>query len=219
MDVVLSTEIVQMTQITEETLKEYQSLELISKPLSESDEEIVYATIVIEEIKYINELKALGYGLQDIAKIRKTTGYPGIAPRTNDKNKYYTVGEVASQLNLTRRTLDFWIEKGLINPSSTSKGGYRLFSQDAVRFVSFVSDLQAIGFTLEQIKSITETLDEIFKPLSDKTSEAMETITARIADSEKAIKNLRSTLKTIQRNIRSSKGKEEKHTENAEDKN
>ena len=218
MDVVLSTEIVQMTQITEETLKEFQNLELISKPLSESDEEIVYATIVIDEIKYINELQALGYSLQDIAKIRKTTGYPGIAPRANDKNKYYTLGEVASQLNLTRRTLDFWIEKGLINPSSTSKGGYRLFSQDGVRFVSFVSDLQAIGFTLEQIKSITETLDETFKPLGDTTSEAMETVTNRIADSEKAIKNLRSTLKTIQRNIRSSKGKEEKH-ENKDDKN
>jgi MerR family mercuric resistance operon transcriptional regulator len=209
MDLLVVDELLTATGITEDFLKNLHEHNLISKPLSGTSEDTVYNAAVVNEIKHILQLQSLGYDFNDIAKILKVTDYAGMqTKKVDEKTCYYTVGEVANKLSLTRRTLDFWIEKGLIQPSTTSSSGYRLFSDNSVRFIEFISDLQTIGFTLEQIKSITETIDEEFKPLNENYTTAMDTIQEKINDNERAIKSLKSSVRTIQKNSRSLKRKE-----------
>ncbi len=215
MDVISLEELLQSTKINKEFLDNLISQNLVSRPLSENKNEIFFSIGEVEQINHILSLQSLGYSLQDISKILKITNIK--IKKAPDNIRYFTVGEVANQLKLTKRTLDFWIEKGLIKPSSTSKSGYRLFNEDAVKFVSFVSDLQVLGFTLEQIKVITESFNEEFKPIGANTAESIAAIQAKINDNEKAIKKLRGFLKTMQRNCRSLKGKEDKNSENKDD--
>lgn len=215
MDLISLEELLQSTKINKAFLDNLLSLHLVSKPLSENEHEVLFSATEVEQINHILSLQSLGYSLQDISKILKITNLK--INKTPAKNRYFTVGEVANQLKLTKRTLDFWIEKGLIKPSSTSASGYRLFSEDAVRFVSFVSDLQILGFTLEQIKVITESFDENFKPIGTNTAQSIADIQAKIKDNEKAIRKLKSVLKIMQKNNRSPKGKEDKNSENKDD--
>ncbi len=215
MDLISLEELLQSTKINKAFLDNLLSLHLVSKPLSENQHEVLFSATEVEQINHILSLQSLGYSLQDISKILKITNLK--INKTPAKNRYFTVGEVANQLKLTKRTLDFWIEKGLIKPSSTSASGYRLFSEDAVRFVSFVSDLQILGFTLEQIKVITESFDENFKPIGTNTAQSIADIQAKIKDNEKAIRKLKGVLKIMQKNNRSPKGKEDKNSENKDD--
>lgn len=200
MDVIELQELLQTLEITTGFIDELDKANLLTKPLSENENEILYPNTVIDEIKHILGLQKLGYSLADITKILKVTEQT--KAKKTQKTRYFTVGQVANQLNLTKRTLDFWMEKGLIRPSSTSKSGYRLFNENAVKMVSFVGDLQTIGFTLEQIKSITDTLDEDFNPTNGEIVRSTHAIQSKITDNERAIKSLRGFLKTIQKNTR-----------------
>ena len=200
MDVIELQELLQTLGIDPEYVDELVQHTLISQPLSESGDEPLFPAAVVGEIQHIQGLKSLGYSLSDIAKILKVTDQKKAAKP--QRARFYTVGQVASLLNLTKRTLDFWVEKGVIKPSSTSKSGYRLFSEDAVRVISFVKDLQTIGFTLEQIKSVTDTLNENFTPTGPETASAISLMQQKISDNEKSIKSLKAALKTIQKHAR-----------------
>lgn len=215
MDLISLEELLQSTKINNEFLDNLISLHLISKPLLENEHEVLFSAAEVEQINHILSLQSLGYSLQDIGKILKITNIK--IKKGPDKNRYFTLGEVANQLKLTKRTLDFWIEKGLIKPSSTSASGYRLFNEDAVRFVSFVSDLQILGFTLEQIKAITESFDENFKPIGTNATQSIGDIQAKINDNEKAIRKLKGVLKVMQKNNRSLKVKDDKNGENKDE--
>lgn len=206
MELILLDELTQTLGVEKDFLKKLHELHLVSKPISQNEEEIIYNASIVDEITHILSLQSLGYTLQDISKILKVTdNIKGKKQNEKELVRYFTVGEVATQLNLTKRTLDFWIEKGVIKPSTTSKSGYRLFSEGALKFISFVSDLQTIGFTLEQIKTITDVIDEAFKPYNDEPLLVIDQIQNKINDNEKAIRSLKGALKIIQKNNRSQK--------------
>ncbi|MFD1362862.1 MerR family transcriptional regulator [Lentibacillus salinarum] len=72
----------------------------------------------------------------------------------------YTIGKLSKNTGVTVRTLDYYDEIGLINPSSKTNGGHRLYNADDVMRLERVLALRYMGFTLEQIKDMlkSETL-------------------------------------------------------------
>ena len=63
-----------------------------------------------------------------------------------------TVGEVAKKLNITVRTIQYYDQIGLINPSEVSEGGRRIYSlSDYVKLHQIIT-LKEFGFTLKEIK-------------------------------------------------------------------
>lgn len=68
------------------------------------------------------------------------------------QEKKLTVGEVAKKLNITVRTIQYYDQIGLVNPSEVTEGGRRLYSlRDYVKLHQIIS-LKEFGFTLKEIK-------------------------------------------------------------------
>jgi DNA-binding transcriptional MerR regulator len=64
------------------------------------------------------------------------------------------VGELARQSGKTVRALHLYEERGLLDPIERSKGGYRLYAKDALVRVRWISKLQDMGFSLNDIQSM-----------------------------------------------------------------
>ena len=75
------------------------------------------------------------------------------------KTAYFKIGELAKQTGLAVGTLRYYSDLGLLQPEKRGDNGYRYYSQNASKQVEFIKKAQAIGFTLEEIKTILEVRD------------------------------------------------------------
>lgn len=64
------------------------------------------------------------------------------------------VGEVAQKLGLNPQTLYFYERIGLIPPPQRTTAGYRLFSEQDMTRLSFITRVKALGLSLDEIKEI-----------------------------------------------------------------
>lgn len=64
------------------------------------------------------------------------------------------VGDVARLTGKTVRALHLYEEMGLVEPTLRSKGGFRLYGDDAVRRVHWITRLQDMGFSLPEIRDL-----------------------------------------------------------------
>lgn len=65
-----------------------------------------------------------------------------------------TIGKLAAQTDLSTNALRFYEREGLIQPSSKSPSGYRLYGDDAAARVRFIKHAQHCGFTLTEINEL-----------------------------------------------------------------
>jgi MerR family Zn(II)-responsive transcriptional regulator of zntA len=65
-----------------------------------------------------------------------------------------TIGKLAAQTDLSTNALRFYEREGLIQPSSKSPSGYRLYDEPAVARVRFIKHAQQCGFTLTEIQEL-----------------------------------------------------------------
>ncbi len=64
------------------------------------------------------------------------------------------IGSVASRSGLTVDTIRFYEKQGLIAKPARSQGGFRLYEEAAVERLSFVSQAQTLGFSLDEIREL-----------------------------------------------------------------
>jgi len=96
------------------------------------------------------------------------------------------VGDLAKRTGKTVRAVHLYEELGLLSPAVRSKGGFRLYHGRAVTRIEWIAKLQALGFTLTEIKAFlrewegSETAPQAISRLreifSDKLRETRETI-------------------------------------------
>ncbi|WP_123668514.1 MerR family transcriptional regulator [Actinocorallia herbida] len=65
-----------------------------------------------------------------------------------------TVAQVARLVGVSARTLRFWAEAGVVEPSGRSGGGYRLFDAEAVARVELVATLRGLGIGLDEVRRV-----------------------------------------------------------------
>ena len=65
-----------------------------------------------------------------------------------------TISVVARRAQVPLDTIRYYERRGLLPVPPRSSGGYRQFSPDAVRRVTFIKRAQALGFTLEEIAEL-----------------------------------------------------------------
>jgi DNA-binding transcriptional MerR regulator len=71
------------------------------------------------------------------------------------------IGEVASRVGLSLRTLRHWDEVGLVTPSARSAGGFRLYTEADVHRLELVKTLKPLDFALEQTRELLTTIDAV----------------------------------------------------------
>jgi len=69
---------------------------------------------------------------------------------------------------LSRRTLQYYDEIGLLKPAATKPSGYRLYDEKCLERLWRILFYKELGFSLEEIKKILETDPQIEKKLMEK---------------------------------------------------
>lgn len=70
------------------------------------------------------------------------------------------IGEVAERVGLSLRTVRYYEEIGLVEPSDRTEGGFRLYSGEDVRRLLLVKRIKSLRVPLEEMSGILETIDE-----------------------------------------------------------
>lgn len=152
-------ELIEEAGVTTKALKEWTKLQLLKPDGLTKDRIPFYSKDTLERIKHIKGLLELGYGIKDIQKIIKKVGVPKTFADKGKKaklNEFLTVGDLADRVGVSPRAIKHWENKGIIEPDMRSEGGFRLYSDVYVYLCNLIKDLQLFGYTLEEIKEISD---------------------------------------------------------------
>jgi DNA-binding transcriptional MerR regulator len=145
--------------LPEADFREWEKLKLV-RPVGFSDDKVpLYSEDAVQRIKHIKKLAALGYENGDIQKILKKVGLPNAVrerAKPKEEGQFLTIGNLAERVGLSPRTIKHWEDKGIIEPDMRSEGGFRLYSGTYVYLCELIRDLQLFGYTLEEIKDISD---------------------------------------------------------------
>lgn len=73
----------------------------------------------------------------------------------------YTIEQVAARTGLTKRTLRYYEEVGLLPPTDRTEGNYRRYSEDDIARLERIKNLrELLGFSLADIRKLLEADDE-----------------------------------------------------------
>ena len=125
----------------------------------------------IVQIEQLRTLFEIGYDTVQLKKIARKVGWPH--PVEGDRRprvvqRYLTVGELAARSGLNPRTIKYWEERGILEPTMRSDGGFRLYAEHNCLFCNLIHDLQLFGYSLEDIKTIAD-LFRVFDELNKQT--------------------------------------------------
>jgi DNA-binding transcriptional MerR regulator len=158
-DIFTSTELVSRTGVSEEILGCWIKDKLV-RPAGFTDNRTpLFSEETVARLQNILKLQELGYELDEIQKIMKKFGLPRTQHKRSGKSdleQYLTVGSLAEMAGVSPRTIKHWEDKGIIEPDMRSEGGFRLYSKGYVHLCKLIQDLQLFGYTLEEIKAISD---------------------------------------------------------------
>lgn len=106
----------------------------------------------------------------------------------------YSIGELARISKTTVRTLRYYDEIGILNPTDVSNGGHRYYDEDAITELHYILTLKEIGFDLEKIKDIMTNQKTSPKELLEMR---MGMITSEIQELERNKRTIQSTIQLM----------------------
>lgn len=65
---------------------------------------------------------------------------------------YYSIGEVSSICNISRKTLRYYDEIGLVSPDKIHENGYRYYSRENMLLVPVIRYYKQMGFRLDEMR-------------------------------------------------------------------
>ena len=78
-----------------------------------------------------------------------------------DERSSFTIEQVAAQTGLTKRTLRYYEELGLLPPTDRTEGNYRRYSEADIQRLEHIKKLRdLLGFSLADIREILNAEDE-----------------------------------------------------------
>lgn len=119
---------------------------------------------------------------------------------TDEQALAFTIEQVAAQTGLTKRTLRYYEEVGLLPPTGRTEGNYRRYSQEDVQRLERIKNLRnLLGFSLADIREILGAEDERqqIKEAYRQETEA----SSKIAQLDHADETIRHQLELIEQKI------------------
>lgn len=112
----------------------------------------------------------------------------------------YTIEQVATRTGLTKRTLRYYEEVGLLPPAGRTEGNYRKYSEADVERIERIKELRnLLGFSLSDIRQILEAEEErgLIKMAYQQETDAE----AKIAQLDRSDELIREQLRLIEQKI------------------
>ncbi|MCW2698779.1 MAG: transcriptional regulator, MerR family [Blastococcus sp.] len=77
------------------------------------------------------------------------------------------IGQVAERTGLSLRTIRFYEENGLVQPTTRTGGGFRLYSEDDVARLEVIKRMKPLGFRLEEMQELLTLLADLARTPDD----------------------------------------------------
>jgi DNA-binding transcriptional MerR regulator len=74
-------------------------------------------------------------------------------------DQHHQIGEVAENVGLSLRTIRYYEEIGLVDPSGRSEGGFRLYTESDIERLRLVKALKPLGLSLETMRELLTCVD------------------------------------------------------------
>jgi len=131
----------------------------------------------------------------------RTEEAPHEAPGANfADHRLLQVGELAAAVGKTVRAIHHYEELGLIEPDARSKGRFRLYDQQAVKRVRWISKLHDLGLSLTQIQDIVSTWEHA--PTAGRAAATVRAIySEKLDETRRQIEHLQDLQRELQASI------------------
>jgi DNA-binding transcriptional MerR regulator len=152
-------EIINKINVSEELFTEWQKKGFIKAVGRNDDNSPFFTQDTLDKTTKIQKLSELGFTEEDIKKIIKKIGLPQKKQTKEEKEfakNFLTVGDLADKIGVSARTIKHWEDKGIIEPDMRSEGGFRLYAKTYIYICNLIQDLQLFGYTLEEIKTLSD---------------------------------------------------------------
>lgn len=70
------------------------------------------------------------------------------------------IGVMAERVGLSLRTVRYYEEIGLVEPTARTSGGFRLYGPEQEARLRILKTMKPLGFTLEQMRDLVRLLDD-----------------------------------------------------------
>lgn len=99
----------------------------------------------------------------------------------------FQIGDVAARTGLSLRTLRYWEEMGLVEPTGRTDGGFRLYTEVDIQRLLLVRALKPADFSLDELQEILRLRDrlavaDLDAPMRAKFEGELESFLERAAD-------------------------------------
>ena len=125
-------------------------------------------------------------------------------PTQTERLKPLRIGEAASLLNTSTRTLRFYEEQGILAPVKTAKG-VRLYTDDDIELIRVVQHLTALGVALRDIaelatiRSYSQTGDQASHKVSALLEELRRNVEWKQKECELVLEQIVTTARLVKR--------------------
>jgi MerR family transcriptional regulator, repressor of the yfmOP operon len=120
---------------------------------------------------------------------------------SDDEQTYYTIEQVATRTGLTKRTLRYYEEVGLLPPTGRTEGNYRRYNESDVQRLERIKELRdLLGFSLNDIRDLLH-VEEEREQIRMAYRQEIEA-TAKIARLDRADELIREQLDLIEQRLR-----------------
>jgi DNA-binding transcriptional MerR regulator len=108
----------------------------------------------------------------------------------------HQIGLVAERLGLSIRTVRYYEEEGLVEPSARSEGGFRLYSDADIERLELIKRMKPLGFTVQEMRDLLDARDRLAELPDDEEALARLSELAGMADQK--TEKLRGQLETAE---------------------
>ncbi|SFF20298.1 DNA-binding transcriptional regulator, MerR family [Paenibacillus catalpae] len=104
-------------------------------------------------------------------------------------NIFYKIEDVAKMVGLTKRTLRYYEEIGLLTPPERSEGGFRLYTDSHVeRLKKLINARDVLGFSLQELQQYVSMSEEFINQRDEiKQTEDLEQRLRKIDELEQTV--------------------------------
>ncbi len=107
------------------------------------------------------------------------------------------ISELAKRMGLSTHTLRFYEKKGLIDHSSRSEGGYRIYDEADLRRAEFVRTARDVGFSLEDIALLLSIRIDRDSHTCEQVAEIARSKLNKVNDRLRELESMKKTLEIL----------------------
>lgn len=110
-----------------------------------------------------------------------------------------TIGEFSRICSVTKKTLRYYDEIGLLRPEYIAENGYRYYTSGQLRTMLFITRLKTYGFSLLEIAAVLVNTDELF--LAEKLMEKRSLLETEMRATQRILQRLDEDVEKLKRSM------------------